>query len=160
LAGKDLGITQKELTQFTESLNQAIILSGASAVEAQAGLIQFSQGIASGALRGDELRSVLEQLPVVADILAKELNVTRGELRELGAQGAITSDIILKAFANARVELSERFARTVPTISQSFQVLRNAVVKTFGEFDKPLADLAHYLKRSLFWPTMSSRSPE
>jgi tape measure domain-containing protein len=136
LAGKDLGITQKELTQFTESLNQAIILSGASAQEAQAGLIQFSQGIASGALRGDELRSVLEQLPVVADILAKELNITRGELRELGAQGAITSDIILKAFANARVELSERFARTVPTISQSFQVLRNAVVKTFGEFDK------------------------
>src|SRR5690606_2602352 len=61
LATKELGIGQQELLTFTERVNQAIILSGASAQEAQAGLIQLSQGLASGALRGDELRSVLEQ---------------------------------------------------------------------------------------------------
>ena len=62
LSARDLGVSQEDLLNFTESLNQAIVLSGASGVEAQAGLIQFSQGLASGALRGDELRSVLEQL--------------------------------------------------------------------------------------------------
>lgn len=135
LAGRDLGVSMRDLTQFTESMNKAIILSGASGREANAGLIQLSQGIASGALRGDELRSVLEQLPVVADVIAKQMKVTRGELRELGATGAITADVIIDAFKNAREELADRFAKTVPTISQSFQVLRNSLVKTIGAFN-------------------------
>lgn len=134
LAARDLGVSQRQLTQFTESLNQAIILSGASGAEAQAGLIQLSQGLASGALRGDELRSVLEQLPAVADVIAQELGVTRGELRELGSQGEITADIVLRAFANAREELSQRFGVTVPTISQAFIILRNQVIRVVGEF--------------------------
>lgn len=138
LAAKELGRTQEELTNFTESLNQAIILSGASGEEAQAGLIQLSQGLASGALRGDELRSVLEQLPAVADVIAKQLGVTRGELREMGAEGKITADIVLDAFKAARGELADRFAKTVPTISQAFQVFRNALIKTVGGFDQAL----------------------
>ena len=135
LAGRELGVTMKDLTQFTETMNKAIILSGASGREANAGLIQLSQGIASGALRGDELRSVLEQLPVVADVIAKQMKVTRGELRAMGAEGAITAEIILAAFKNAREEISERFGKTIPTISQSFQVFRNSLVKNIGAFN-------------------------
>jgi tape measure domain-containing protein len=136
LAAKDLGKTQEELLQFTESLNQAVALSGASASEAQAGLIQLSQGLASGALRGDELRSVLEQLPAVADVIAKSLGITRGELRKLGAEGKITADIVLEAFAKARGELNERFAKSVPTIAQSFTVLKNQIVEFIGTLDQ------------------------
>ena len=136
LAARDLGISQRQLIEFTESLNQAVILSGASAIEAQAGLIQLSQGLASGALRGDELRSVLEQLPVVADVIAESLGVTRGELRELGSEGAITADIVLRAFQEARQELEDRFGQTVPTISQSFQVLRNNLIQLVGAFNE------------------------
>ena len=55
LAVKDLGVSQAETLQFTESLNQAVILSGASAIESKAALIQLSQGIASNTLRGDEV---------------------------------------------------------------------------------------------------------
>ncbi len=135
-SAKELGRTQLQLLGFTESLNQAVVLSGASAQEASAGLIQLSQGLASGALRGDELRSVLEQLPEVADVIAKGLGVTRGELRLLGAEGKITADIVLDSFASARKELSERFAKTVPTISQSFVVLRNNFVQFVGELDQ------------------------
>jgi len=136
LAAKDLGVSQQQLLEFTESLNQAVALSGASATEASAGLIQLSQGLASGALRGDELRSVLEQLPAVADVIAKSMNITRGQLREMGAQGKITADIVLNAFQKARVELQEKFAKTVPTIGQSFVVLRNNVVGLIGSFNK------------------------
>lgn len=134
LATREMGISAQETLDFTESLNQAVILSGASAQEAQAGLIQLSQGLASGTLRGDELRSVLEQLPVVADVIADSLGVTRGELRQLGTDGKITADIVIEAFKEAREELEEKFGKTVPTIAQSFQQLRNAVVKTIGEF--------------------------
>lgn len=136
LAVRELGIAQQQTINFTESLNQAILLSGATTQEANNALIQFSQGLASGALRGDELRSVLEQLPVVADVIAKEMGVARGELRELGRDGSITAGLILNAFKNAREELAERFAKTIPTIGQAFQVLRNQVVRLAGRFSE------------------------
>lgn len=150
LSSKELGVSQQELIDFTKSLNQAIILSGASATEAQAGLIQLSQGMASGTLRGDELRSVLEQLPAVADVIAKQLGVTRGELRKMGEDGKITATTILDAFANARGELEGRFATTVPTISQSFQVLKNNVVDLAGSFDQATGTSAAISQALLF----------
>ena len=136
LAAKDLGVSQQQVLDFTKSLNQAVILSGASAQEASAGIIQLSQGLASGTLRGDELRSVLEQLPAVADVIAKSLGVTRGELRLLGQEGKITADIVLKAFEEARTELDERFAKTVPTVAQSFQIFQNQLIVTIGKFNE------------------------
>lgn len=135
-SAKDMGLSQQELITFTKSLNQAIALSGASATEAQAGMIQLAQGMASGVLRGDELNSVLEQLPTVADVIAKQLNVTRGQLRQMGQDGKITADIIFDAFQNARGELEERFGKAVPTIGQSFQVLKNNVIDLVGRFDQ------------------------
>ena len=150
LSSKELGVSQRDLIDFTKSLNQAITLSGASATEAQAGLIQLSQGMASGTLRGDELRSVLEQLPAVADVIAKELGVTRGELRKMGEDGKITAGIILDAFKNARGELEDRFGKTVPTIGQSFQVLKNNVVDLIGRMDEATGISALFSKSLLF----------
>ena len=135
LATKDLGLSQRDTLEFTRSLNQAVILSGASSAEASAGLIQLSQGLASGALRGDELRSVLEQLPAVADVIADSLGVTRGELRQMGQAGKITAEVIIDAFAKAQGELDGKFNQTVSTISQAFVVLKNNVTQYIGELD-------------------------
>lgn len=135
LSAKNLGVSQKEVLQFTESVNKAIKISGATAAEAEGGLRQLSQGLASGALRGDELNSVLENLPAVADVIAKSLGVTRGQLRAMGADGKITGDIILKAFRDAREELDEKFKTTVPTISEGFVLLKNQLVDTVGQID-------------------------
>ena len=135
ISSRELGVSQRTLLQFTKSLNQAIIISGASSQEANNALIQLSQGLASGALRGDELRSVLEQLPVVADVIAKRLGVTRGELRELGADGKILSQEIIAAFKDAREELEDRFGKTVATIGQSLTVLNNSMINFIGQFD-------------------------
>ncbi len=136
LATKDMGLSQRDTLNFTQSLNQAVALSGASAAEASAGLIQLSQGLASGMLRGDELRSVLEQLPAVADVIAKGLGVTRGELRKMGEEGQITAQNVIQAFALAREELENNFGKTVPTIGQAFVVLKNQVIQFTGELDK------------------------
>lgn len=136
LATRELNLEGANLAEITESINKAIILSGASAKEANNGLIQLSQGLASGRLTGDELRSTLEQLPVVADVIAKQLGVTRGELRKLGAEGKITSIQIIRAFQNAQEEIENNFAETVPTLSQSFVVLRNNVVAFVGRINE------------------------
>ena len=136
LAVKDLGLSLQETLDFTEALNQAIVLSGVKAQEANAGLIQLSQGLASGTLRGDELRSVLEQLPKVADLIAGELGVLRGELRILGEQGKITTADIIKAFTGiAAADLSKAFAESVPTMSQGFSVLTTRIIEYVGQVD-------------------------
>lgn len=136
LATRDLGVSQRETLEFTESLNKAIIVSGASSVEANAALIQLSQGLASGTLRGDELRSVLEQLPAVADVIAKGLGVTRGELRKMGEEGKITSGDILSSFKEFREEIDENFRKTIPTMGQALQVLKNQLFESLGQIDK------------------------
>jgi tape measure domain-containing protein len=136
LSTRELSLNQTDLLNLTKSLNQAIIISGANAQEAQAGMIQLSQGLASGTLRGDELRSVLEQLPVVADVIAKELGVTRGELRQLGSDGKITAVDIINAFKNAEKELDESFNKTVPTVSQNMLKMKDAASFAFSEFNK------------------------
>lgn len=136
LATRGFGLSQRELLDITRTLNQTVITAGVGVREANNALIQFSQGVAAGRLNGDELRSVLEQLPPLADILARELGVTRGELRKLGSEGAITTDVIIRALQNAEGDVAALFARTIPTIGQSFTVLRNAVLKLVGEFDQ------------------------
>lgn len=137
-ASKDMGLSQKELLGFTKTLNQAIVLSGASAEEAAGGLRQLAQGMASGTLRGDELNSVMENFPKVADIIAEGLGVTRGQLRAMGAEGKITADIIIDAFKKAEKTVGEDFAKTVPTVSQSLVVLKNNVMSWVGQADQAL----------------------
>jgi|GEM_PF-1708255 tape measure domain-containing protein len=157
LAAANLGRSQRELLDFSESLNQAVILSGASAREAEGALIQLSQGLASGTLQGDELRSVLEQLPLVADVIADYMTslgrfgtVTRGELRTLAKEGAVTAEIVLDAFKGARGELAELFAQTTPTIEQSLTVLKNRFMELWGEFITTSA-LAQTVAQGILW---------
>lgn len=122
LSVKDLGVSQEQTIQFTESLAKATIISGASAREANAAMVQLGQGMASNTLRGDELRSVLEQLPFVADVIAEHFGVTRGELRRLGEEGKISAKDILDAFADAEEKIDKLFAQTSPTIEQALVV--------------------------------------
>lgn len=135
LSVRELGISQAETARFTESLAKASILSGASAREANAALIQLGQGLASNRLNGDELRSVLEQLPFVADVIAKQLGVTRGELRQFGREGKITADVVLEAFRNAADEIDKAFANTNSTIGQAISVAGNNLLKFIDALD-------------------------
>lgn len=150
LSVQALGKSQEDVIAFTESLNQAVILSGASAREANAALVQLGQGLASNRLGGDELRSVLEQLPFVADVIAKSLNVTRGELRQFGRDGKLTAEVVLKAFKDAREEIAGKFKETIPTIGQSFEVLKTKFLRTLDAFDDLTETSSKFAKIVLF----------
>jgi lambda family phage tail tape measure protein len=132
---RNLGLTQQEVLDVTRSLNQAVILSGAGAREASNAIIQLSQGLASGTLRGDELRSVLEQLPFVADVIAESLEVDRSALRRLGAEGAIISEKIVQGLQAAAPRIQAEFDKLTPTIGQAFQVLQNQLLSAVGELN-------------------------
>lgn len=92
LATEGMGFTNEQVTRTTEILAKALKASGASAQETSAALLQFGQGVGSGALQGDELRSIRENAPLVAKAIADEFNVTIGGLKKLGEEGKLTSD--------------------------------------------------------------------
>lgn len=134
---KQMGLAMQDVLEFSTALNHAIILSGVTAREAQWGMVQFSQALAAGALRGDELRAVMEQLPVVTKVIAKHMGVTRGELRLLAFQGRVTSRVMVEAFSGeAAEELARLFQMRIPTIDQGLTTLRSSLIRFIGEQDQ------------------------
>lgn len=120
---------------FVENLNKAVIVSGAGSVEAANAIRQLSQGLAKGRLDGDELRSVLEQLPFVADVIAQEFGVARGALRDLGAEGQLTPIRILNAFQKYEGYINQQFLKTQATFEQSWTQIRNVLVAYVGQMN-------------------------
>lgn len=131
-----LGLSQSELLQITETVNQAVRISGTETATAAQGIRQLGQAMASGVLRGDELNSVLENMPRLAMAIATGMGVSRGELRALAADGKVTSEALTKALIDQGPLIAEEFARLTPTISNTFQVLSNNVTRFIGELNQ------------------------
>ena len=124
---RDLGLAQSDLLKFTELTQMAIKSSGASSVEASAALIQLSQGLASGTLRGDEFRSVMEQIPGLALQIASGLGVGVGELRKLAMEGQLTGQQVVGAVLKMEQAIRGDFAEAPVTVADGFVLLKNAV---------------------------------
>ena len=135
-SSEELGLTQRELVDITETISQAITISGASADAASAALLQLGQGIASGTLRGEELNSVLEQTPRLARAIADGIGVSIGQLRALGAEGALTSETVVKAIQTQQGAVRTEFGQTSATIGQSMTKVTNSLTKLVSEIDK------------------------
>ncbi len=135
-AGKEIGLGQAAALSLTESINQAIQLSGASAASADAAITQLLQGLQSGVLRGEEFNAVLEQSPRLAQALAAGLGVTTGELRKLANQGALTSEVVIKALQGQSAVLKAEFDQLPPTVGRALQNLSTEWTRYIGEVDK------------------------
>ena len=136
LQSKNLGLRQQDLVQITENVNKVIAIAGVGSVQASAGLLQLSQAFASGRLQGDEFRSVSENIPPLLDIFAKQLGVTRGELKKLGSEGKITSDVIATALLNNTEKLNTQFGQLSPTIGQATVTVGNSILNLAGKFNE------------------------
>lgn len=121
--------SSKEIVQFAEQLNKQLAMSGASGASAQAAILQLEQGLASGVLRGDELNSVMEQVPALAKSIADYMQVSVGELREMGSQGQITADIVKNALFAAAKDTNAEFEKTPMTWAQVWTVASNTAVR-------------------------------
>lgn len=123
----------EDLAKLTTIINQGFVVSGATAQEAENAIIQLSQGIASGVLRGEEFNSVAEQGSRLMVALADSLGVGIGELRAMAAQGKLTTDVVVKGLLSQGSVIGAEFANTTTTISQALQVAGNNITKFFGE---------------------------
>lgn len=129
-----LGKSQNEVLQFTENVSMAMRVGGVSAQEQAAALLQLSQALGSGVLRGDEFNSIAEQAPILLRLVSEEMGVTQGALRALAADGKITSEIVYNAVANATESLTDMAAQMPITVSQALTVLSNNYKRFVGDF--------------------------
>jgi tape measure domain-containing protein len=149
------GIGLKDIETVFFGVNKAALAAGLGTAETSGVFLQLSQALGSGALQGDELRSIMEQMPAVGQAVAKVMGVTVGEVKKLGSEGKITTEIMIKAAAelnklappppdpfkvfnaemeNLRVELGENI---LPILTPFVQLLLEAV-KAFGAMPEPL----------------------
>ncbi|MGH6979034.1 MAG: tape measure protein [Brevundimonas sp.] len=135
IAMSELGRSETDTFRLTELLNKSFAASGKSTTEAASAALQLSQALASGVLQGDELRSLRENAPELAQAIAKSMGVSIGELKKLGAEGKITADVVTNAILAAGDSIETKFAATTATVGQALQVLDNELGRYIGQSD-------------------------
>lgn len=130
-----MGGSANDTLRVVELLSKAITVSGATAAEKSAAMVQFAQALGSGKLAGDELRSLLENAPYLMKQLADGLGVPIGQLRSLGEQGKLTADVVVNALTKAAERISKDFAQFPQTISSALQVAKDEFARLNTELD-------------------------
>ncbi|WP_459175731.1 tape measure protein [Ewingella americana] len=132
-ATRSAGTSTADLAQLTTTINKGLVVSGATAEEASSTMIQLSQALASGVLRGEEFNSISENGSRLAGALSDSLGVTVGQLRAMAAQGKLTTEVVVNGLLKQSDAIAKEFGNTVLTMSQSFTVATNNITKFVGE---------------------------
>lgn len=135
-AGREMGVSQQQALELTETINQAVQISGASAQASDAAITQLIQGLQSGVLRGEEFNSVMEQAPRLAQALAAGLGVTTGQLRNLAQQGQLTSTTVIRALQSQSAALQAEFGQLPATVGRAITNLQTEWMRFVGDLDK------------------------
>jgi len=136
IATQDLGVAQRDIAKATQTVANTFVIAGAETSEAANSARQLAQGLASGALRGDELRSVMENNVILSNLLADGLGITTGQLKDFGSEGKLTAEAILPILINAVDDTTKTVANMDMTIGQSLTLLRTNFTTLIGEFEK------------------------
>lgn len=132
-ATRSAGTSTEDLSRIVTTINQGLAVSGATAQEASSTMIQLSQALASGVLRGEEFNSISENGSRLAVALADSLGVTVGQLRGMAAEGKLTTDVVVNGLLSQGDQIAKEFAKTAMTLGQAFEVASNNVTKFVGE---------------------------
>jgi len=152
---KEAGRSQKDILAVTEAVATSFRVSGASAQEAENGVIQFAQALGSGALRGEEFNSVAEQAPRLMQALADSLGVPVGALKEMAAQGLLTADVVTSALVE-QLDVLRTEAESLPeTIGGAMTALSDRWNEAIGQANvQPLIDAINSLGETLGDPVV------
>ena len=131
-ASEALGLAQQDVLGITQTINQAIKLSGGSAASADAAITQLIQGLQSGVVRGDEFNSIMEQSPRLAKAMADGLGVTRGELRSMAMDGKLTSEVVINAVRSQGEAIASEFTTLPETVGNAVQTMKNSLFVFIG----------------------------
>lgn len=120
-----------ELIQFATNTQRLMTIAGASTEEASNAMLQMSQALASGVLRGDELNSIFEQAPNLIKVIAESMGVSMGEIRTLASEGKITAEVVKSALIGATDDIQAQFDAMPMTFGQSMSSIQNYALQAF-----------------------------
>ena len=134
-----------ELVAFAEQINKQMTISGTSTVGAQAAMLQLTQAMSSGVLRGEELNSILEQTPTIAQSIANYMGVTVGVMREMASEGKITAEVVKNAMFDAAEETNQKFEDMPMTWSQVWTQAQNIAIQA----EQPLLEVINAIANNM-----------
>lgn len=148
IAAREIGATSDQVVRLVAGLQRVAIVSGASNAEIGSATLQLAQALASGVLQGDELRSILEAMPLLAEGLALELGVSIGQLRQLGSEGKLTAERVFPALLRAAERVGAELDKAPLSLGRAFGQLTAATDAFLGQLDRAIG-LSNTLARAL-----------
>lgn len=142
MAGDAFGSSQ-EIIAFMEQVNKQFTIAGTEAAGVDAAMLQLTQAMASGVLRGEELNSIFEQAPTIIQTIADYLDVPIGSIREMAAEGQITADIVKSAMFAAADETNAKFESMPKTFSQIWTSFQNTALMAFQPVLQRMNEIAN-----------------
>jgi len=138
IATRQMGGTRAQALQLTDTMQKLAVVSGTSGQAGGAAMMQLGQALASGRLQGDELRSILENMPTLAEGLARQLNVSVGALRQMGTEGKLTSERVFAAILRMAPEINRQFAEMPLSVQRATVSLSQAWDNLTTQLDRTL----------------------
>lgn len=137
MAGDAFGSSQ-EVVAFMEQINKQFKIAGTEVSGVQAAMLQLTQAMGSGVLRGEEYNSILEQAPNIIQTIADYMEIPKGQLKDMAAEGKITADIVKAAMFAAADETNAKFESIPMTYSDAWIMIRNAGVNAMSDISEKL----------------------
>lgn len=153
IMAKDAFGNNAELIQFTELINKQFTIAGTSAAGVDAAMLQLTQAMSSGVLRGEELNSIFEQAPTIIQTIADYLGVPIGKIRAMAAEGQITSTIVKNAMLSSADEINAKFNAMPMTFAQVWTLAKNIALEAFGPVIQAIGAGAQWIYEN--WSTIA-----
>lgn len=139
-----------ELIAFMEQVNKQFVIGGASAQGQSAAMLQLTQAMAAGALRGEELNSILDNAPGIARAIESYMGIAEGSIKQYAEQGLITSEVVKNALFAAADEVNDKFESMPMTWAQAANIFKNSLLSIFS----PVLDQINAIANSADFQTM------
>lgn len=152
IMAKDAFNNTDELVAFTELINKQFTIAGASVAGQEAAMMQLTQAMASGVLRGEELNSIFEQAPTIIQTIADHLGVSVGEIRAMAAEGQITAQVVKEAMLGSAKEINDQFNDMPYTFAQVWTMMQNILLEAFGPLIQVIGAGAQWIYEN--WSTI------
>ena len=153
IMAKDAFGSNAELIQFTELINKQFTIAGTSAAGVDAAMLQLTQAMSSGVLRGEELNSIFEQAPTIIQTIADYLGVPIGQIRAMAQEGQITSTIVKNAMLSSADEINAKFNAMPMTFAQVWTLAKNIALEAFGPVIQAIGAGAQWIYEN--WSTIA-----
>lgn len=139
---RDAFTNMDEVIAFSELVNKSFVIGGAGAQEQSAAMLQLTQAMASGVLRGEELNSIFENAPGIIQSIADYLGVSIGEIRQMASEGQITADVVKNAMFEAAGDIERNFSNIPKTWEQIWTGMKNKALSIFAPILNKLNQIA------------------